>query len=179
MLHVFCSSEHSVDVTRVWWEKKLSKHLLKFNVNGKDQALVVNSHERLLDVLRDRLGLKGTKEGCSTGDCGICAVLVDGKLVNSCLMLAIQARNKKIMTIEGLGTQQNLHPLQRAFVKWNACQCGFCTPAMILASKNLLDQNPSPTDDEIKNAISGILCRCTGYLKIVEAVKTAAVEMRK
>jgi aerobic-type carbon monoxide dehydrogenase small subunit (CoxS/CutS family) len=157
----------------------LSKHLLKFNVNGKDQALVVDSHERLLDVLRDRLGLKGTKEGCSTGDCGICVVLMDGKLVNSCLMLAIQARNKKIMTIEGLGTQQNLHPLQRAFVKWNACQCGFCTPAMILASKNLLDQNTSPTDEEIKNAISGILCRCTGYMKIVEAVKTAAVEMRK
>jgi carbon-monoxide dehydrogenase small subunit len=157
----------------------LSKHLLKFNVNGKDHALVVDSHERLLDVLRDRLGLKGAKEGCSTGDCGICAVLMNGKLVNSCLVLAIQARNKKITTIEALGTAEKPHPLQRAFVKWNACQCGFCIPAMILASKNLLDQNPSPTDAEIKSAISGILCRCTGYQKIVDAVRTAASEMRE
>ena len=157
----------------------MSKHLLKFNVNGKDHALVVESHERLLDVLRNRLGLKGTKEGCSTGDCGICAVLMDGKLVNSCLVLAIQARNKKIQTIESVGTPNNLHPVQRAFMKWNASQCGFCIPAMILAAKNLIDQNPSPTDAEIKEATSGILCRCTGYLKIVEAVKTAASEMKK
>jgi len=156
----------------------LSKHLLKFNVNGKDHALFVESHERLLDVLRDRLGLKGTKEGCSTGDCGICAVLMDGKLVNSCLTFAVQARNKKITTIEGLGTAESLHPLQRAFIKWNTCQCGFCIPAMLLASKNLLDHNPSPTDEEIENAISGILCRCTGYLKIIDAVKTAAAELR-
>jgi carbon-monoxide dehydrogenase small subunit len=152
---------------------------LKFNVNGKDHALVVESHERLLDVLRDKLGLKGTKEGCSTGDCGICAVLIDGKLVNSCLVLAIQARNKRIQTIESVGTPNNLHPVQRGFMKWNASQCGFCIPAMILAAKNLLDHNPSPTDAEIKEATSGILCRCTGYLKIVEAVKTAASEMKK
>ena len=157
----------------------MSKHLLKFNVNGKDHALVVESHERLLDVLRDRLGLKGTKEGCSTGDCGICGVIMDGKLVNSCLVLAIQARNKKITTIEAIGTAENLHPLQREFIKFNAAQCGFCTPAMILASKNLLDHNPSPTDEEIKEAIRGILCRCTGYQSIVKAVKAAAVEMRK
>lgn len=157
----------------------MSKHLLKFTVNGKDHALVVESHERLLDVLRDRLGLKGTKEGCSTGDCGICAVLMDGKLVNSCLIFAVQARNKKIVTIEGIGTETNLHPLQKAFIKWNASQCGYCIPAMILASKDLLDKNPTPTEDEIKKATSGILCRCTGYLKIVEAVKTAAQEMKK
>jgi len=157
----------------------LSKHLLKFNVNGKDHALVVESHERLLDVLRDRLGLKGTKEGCSTGDCGICAVIMDGKLVNSCLVLAIQARNKKITTIEAIGTVENLHPLQREFIKFNAAQCGFCTPAMILASKNLLDHNPSPTDEEIKEAIRGTLCRCTGYQSIVKAVKAAALEMKK
>lgn len=157
----------------------MAKHLLKFSVNGKDHALVVESHERLLDVLRDRLGLKGTKEGCSTGDCGICAVLMDGKLVNSCLIFAIQARNKKIQTVEALGTADNLHPVQRAFMKWNASQCGFCIPAMLLAAKDLLDHNPSPTDDEIREATSGILCRCTGYLKIVEAVKTAASEMRK
>ena len=157
----------------------MSKHLLKFTVNGKDHALIVESHERLLDVLRDRLGLKGTKEGCSTGDCGICAVIMDGKLVNSCLVLAIQARNKKITTIEAIGTAKNLHPLQREFIKFNAAQCGFCTPAMILASKNLLDHNPSPTDEEIKEAIRGILCRCTGYQSIVKAVKAAALEMKK
>ncbi len=157
----------------------MSKHLLKFNVNGKDHALVVESHERLLDVLRDRLGLKGTKEGCSTGDCGICGVIMDGKLVNSCLVLAIQARNKKITTIEAIGTAENLHPLQRQFIKFNAAQCGFCTPAMILASKNLLDHNTSPTDEEIKEAIRGTLCRCTGYQSIVKAVKAAALEMKK
>ena len=156
----------------------MAKHLLKFTVNDKDHALAVESHERLLDVLRDRLGLKGTKEGCSTGDCGICAVLMDGRLVNSCLVLAIQARNKKILTIEGIGTADNLHPIQRAFIKWNASQCGFCIPAMILAAKDLLDKNPSPNEDQIKQAISGILCRCTGYVKIVEAVKTAAQEMK-
>jgi len=157
----------------------VSKHLLKFNVNGKDYALVVQSHERLLDVLRDRLGLKGTKEGCGTGDCGICGVLMDGKLVNSCLIFAIQARNKKITTIEGVGTAENLHPIQRALMKWNAAQCGYCIPAVILATKNLLDRNPNPTDDDIKQATSGILCRCTGYLKIFDAVKTAAAEMRE
>ena len=170
---------HSIDALKSWLEKDLAKHLLKFNVNGKDHGLLVESHERLLDVLRDRLGLKGTKEGCSTGDCGICAVLLDGKLVNSCLILAIQARNRKILTVEALGTAENLHPIQRAFMKWNASQCGFCIPAMLLAAKNLLDQNPSPTDYEIREATSGILCRCTGYLKIFEAVKTAASEMRK
>ena len=157
----------------------MSKHLLKFNVNGKDHALIVESHERLLDVLRDRLGLKGAKEGCSTGDCGICAVIMDGKLVNSCLVLAIQARNKKITTIEAIGTAENPHPLQRQFIKFNAAQCGFCIPAMILASKVLLDNNPSPTDEEIKEAIRGTLCRCTGYQSIVRAVRAAALEMKK
>jgi len=157
----------------------LSKHLLKFNVNGKEHAMMVESHERLLDVLRNRLGLKGTKEGCSTGDCGICAVLMNGRLVNSCLILAIQARNKRITTIEGIGTEEKLHPIQRAFMKWNASQCGFCIPAMILAAKDLVDRNPEPTEDEIRKATSGILCRCTGYIKIVEAVKTAAQEMKK
>ena len=156
----------------------MSKHLLKFTVNGKQHALVVESHERLLDVLRDRLGLKGTKEGCSTGDCGICAVIMDGKLVNSCLVLAIQARNKQITTIEAIGTVENPHPLQREFIKWNATQCGFCIPAMILASKNLLDHNPSPSDREIKEAIRGTLCRCTGYHSIIRAVKAAAQEMK-
>ena len=156
----------------------MSKHLLKFTVNGKKHALVIQSHERLLDVLRDRLGLKGTKEGCSTGDCGICAVLMDGKLVNSCLIFAIQARNKEIVTIEGVGTAEKLHPIQRAFMKWNASQCGYCIPAMILASKELLERNPNPTMEDIKKATSGIICRCTGYVKIFEAINSAAAEMR-
>ena len=156
----------------------MSKHVLTFTVNGKRHTLVVQSHERLLDILRDRLGLKGTKEGCSTGDCGTCAVLMDGKLVNACLIFAIQARNKQIVTIEGIGTPDNPHPIQRAFMKWNAAQCGYCIPAMILASMELLDRNPNPTQEDIKRATSGIICRCTGYLKIFEAVKTAAAEMK-
>ena len=156
----------------------MAKHLLKFTVNGKDHALIVDSHERLLDVLRDRLGLRGTKEGCSTGDCGICAVIMNGRLVNSCLTFAIQARNKELTTIEAIGTEKNLHPLQEAFMKWNACQCGFCIPAMILTTKLLLDHSPNPSEQEIKASISGILCRCTGYYKIIQAVKSAAVEIR-
>lgn len=156
----------------------MGKHLLKFTVNGNDHALIVDSHERLLDVLRDRLGLKGTKEGCSTGDCGICAVIMNNCLVNSCLIFAIQARNKQLTTIEAIGSEKNLHPLQDAFTKWNACQCGFCIPAMILTTKLLLDQTPNPSEQEIKASISGILCRCTGYYKIIQAVKSAAVEIR-
>ena len=156
----------------------MAKHLLKFTVNGKDHALIVDSHERLLDVLRDRLGLKGTKEGCSTGDCGICAVIMNDRLVNSCLTFAIQARNKQLTTVEAIGTEKNLHPLQDAFMKWNACQCGFCIPAMILTTKLLLDHNSNPSEQEIKASISGILCRCTGYYKIIQAVKSAAVEIR-
>ena len=147
-------------------------------INGDECEFLCEPQQTLLDVLRNELGLTGTKQGCSTGDCGICGVIMDGRLVNSCLILAIQARNKKIETIEGIGSAEKLHPVQRAFVNWNASQCGFCIPAMILASKNLLAKNPNPTEDEIKKAMSGILCRCTGYVKIFEAVKTAAQEMR-
>jgi len=155
----------------------LAKHFVKFNVNGKDQAVIVESTERLIDVLRDRLNLKGTKEGCGTGDCGACTVIMDGQLVNSCLVLAVQARDKKIITIEGVGTRENLHPVQKALMKYNAAQCGFCTPAMVLAGKNLLDHNPAPSKEQIREAISGILCRCTGYYKIVDAIHGAATEM--
>jgi carbon-monoxide dehydrogenase small subunit len=155
----------------------LTKHFLRFTVNSKGHALIVESHERLLDVIRNKLKLMGTKEGCSTGDCVICAVLVDDHLVNSCLTLAVQARNREITTIEAIGTADNPHPLQRAFIKWNASQCGFCIPAMILAAKNLLDSNLSTTDQDIRAATSGTLCRCTGYYKIIQAVKTAATEM--
>jgi len=157
----------------------LARHLVKVNVNGKDHALVVESTERLLDVLRDRLNLKGVKEGCGTGDCGTCAVIMDDRLVNSCLMLAVQARDKRILTIEGVGTRERLHPVQKALMKYNAAQCGFCIPAMVLAGKNLLDHNPAPSRDEIKQAISGVLCRCTGYYKLIEAIQEAAKEIRE
>jgi aerobic-type carbon monoxide dehydrogenase small subunit (CoxS/CutS family) len=155
----------------------MAKHLVKFNVNDKDYVLVVESTERLLDVLRDRLDLKGVKEGCGTGDCGTCTVIMDGRLVNSCLVLAVQARDKKITTIEGVGTRQRLHPVQKALMKYNAAQCGFCTPAMVLAGKNLLDHNKNPSKEEIKEAISGVLCRCTGYYKIIDAIHDATREI--
>mgnify|MGYP001046540119 FL=1 len=152
----------------------MAKHLVKLNVNGKDHALTVESTERLLDVLRERLNLKGVKEGCGTGDCGVCTVIIDGRLVNSCLVPAVQARNKRIVTIEGVGTREKLHPVQKALMKYNAAQCGFCIPAVVLAGKNLLDHNPAPSRQEIKEAISGVLCRCTGYYKLIEAIKEAA-----
>lgn len=155
----------------------MAKHTIRLNVNGKDHALIVDSTERLLDVLRDRLNLKGVKEGCGTGDCGACTVIMDGRLVNSCLVLAVQARDKRITTIEGVGTREKLHPVQKAIMKYNAAQCGFCIPAMVLAGKNLLDHNPTPSREEIKEAISGVLCRCTGYYKLVTSIQEAAGEM--
>lgn len=157
----------------------MAEHLVKLNVNGKDHALVVQSAERLIDVLRDRLNLKGVKEGCGTGDCGACTVIMDGRLVNSCLVLAVQARDKKIITIEGVGTRERLHPVQKAIMKYNAVQCGFCIPAVVLAGKNLLDHTPNPSREDIKEAISGILCRCTGYYKLIEAIQEAAKETRE
>jgi len=157
----------------------LAKHLVKLNVNAKDHMVVVESTERLLDVLRDRLNLKSVKEGCGTGDCGTCAVIMDGRLVNSCLMLAVQARDKRILTIEGVGTPERLHPVQKALMKYNAAQCGFCIPAIVLAGKNLLDHNPAPSRDDVKQAISGVLCRCTGYYKLIEAIQEAAKEIRE
>lgn len=156
----------------------MSRHLVVLNVNGKRRRLRVESHERLLDVLRDRLGLMSVKEGCGTGDCGACVVILNGRIVNSCLMLAVQARNAKIQTLEGLGTEKKLHPLQKAFIRHSAAQCGYCTPAMILTAKNLLERNQKPSREQIRNAISGSLCRCTGYVKIVDAIQEAAAEMR-
>jgi len=156
----------------------MSRHLVVINVNGKRCRLRVESRERLLDVLRERLGLTSVKEGCGTGDCGACVVILNGRIVNSCLMLAVQARGAKIETLEGLGTDKKLHPLQKAFVRHSAAQCGYCTPAMILTAKNLLEKNSKPSREEIRNAISGSLCRCTGYVKIVDAIQDAATEMR-
>ncbi len=147
---------------------------LTFHVNGHAYQIAAHPSERLLDVLRDRLGLTGTKEGCGTGQCGACTVLVDGRAVNSCLLLAADAAGKEITTIEGLAPPGKLHPLQQAFLDHGAVQCGFCTPGMILSAKALLDENPAPSEEEIKRGLAGNLCRCTGYRKIFEAVSSYA-----
>ncbi len=149
------------------------KQLININVNGTDYEAAVNPGTTLLDLLREDLGLTGTKKGCELGDCGACTVIMNGKAVNSCLVLALEADGSKILTIEGLSQNGELHPIQRAFVEMGAIQCGYCTPGMILRTKALLDENPNPTYDEIKNGLSGNLCRCTGYTKIFEAVETA------
>ena len=139
-------------------------------VNGERQQVEVDPWMTLLEVLRDTLHLTGTKEGCGSGDCGTCIVLVDGSPVNSCLMLAVDAQGHQVTTIEGLAQGDELHPLQKSFIEKGAFQCGFCTPAMILSAKALLDKNPQPRTEEIKQALSGVLCRCGSYPKVIEAV---------
>lgn len=151
---------------------------INLEVNGVSHRMEVNSSALLLDVLREGLGLKGTKRGCDQGQCGACTVLLDGRPVLSCILLAVQADGKKITTIEGLAPEGKLHPLQEAFVQEGAVQCGFCTAGMILSAKALLDKNVSPSEEEIRSAISGNLCRCTGYVKIVAAVQKAAQAIR-
>ncbi|KUO75214.1 MAG: (2Fe-2S)-binding protein [Desulfosporosinus sp. BRH_c37] len=145
-------------------------------VNGDKKELFVPSHKMLLDVIREDLHLTGTNKGCDSGDCGACIVILDGKSVNSCLVLAVDADGKELLTIEGLGNQEGLHPLQQAFMEKGAVQCGFCTSGMIMASKALLDNNPLPTEEEVRTALTGNLCRCTGYISIVEAVLSVPVE---
>jgi carbon-monoxide dehydrogenase small subunit len=144
------------------------------HINGQDYALEVEPDELLVDVLRDRLWLTGTKKGCGTGDCGACTVIMDGRPVTSCLVLAVAAEGRSIETIEGLADGEELHPLQQSFIDHGAVQCGYCTPGLLMMAKYLLEQNPSPTDAEIRAAIAGNLCRCTGYTKIVEAIQEAA-----
>ncbi|SPF35818.1 Glyceraldehyde dehydrogenase small chain [Syntrophobacter sp. SbD1] len=148
------------------------KKVIRLTINDKDYEVAVDPNQTLVDLLRYDLGLTGTKKGCGMGDCGSCTVIMDGRPVNSCLVLAMQANGRTITTIEGLETHEGLHPVQKAFVEKGAIQCGFCSPGMILSSKNLLDKNPKPTEEEIRTAISGNLCRCTGYQKIVDAVKS-------
>jgi carbon-monoxide dehydrogenase small subunit len=152
------------------------KQVICLTVNGETYEVLVKPSETLLDVLRDTLGLTGTKEGCDTGKCGACTVLIDGQAVHSCLTLAVSSRDKDITTIEGLADGNELHPLQQAFIEYGAIQCGFCTPGMILTAKAFLDENPSPTEDEVKEAIGSNICRCTGYSSIVEAIQAAAVD---
>lgn len=148
-------------------------------VNGETIGVSVTPSAMLLDVLRYELGLTGTKEACGKGECGACTVLLEGKAVSSCITPAMKAMNKEVLTIEGLGSPGKLHPLQEAFIERGAVQCGFCTPGMILSAKALMDSNPTPTEEEIRIGLSGNLCRCTGYVKIVEAVLSVAEKMRK
>jgi carbon-monoxide dehydrogenase small subunit len=159
---------------------ELAKELeIKVNVNGREFREQIESRTLLVDFLRDKLGFTGTHIGCDTGHCGACTVMLNGVTVKSCLLLAAQANNSEIKTIEGVAVDGRLHPLQNAFLEQQALQCGYCTPGMILSSLFLLERNPNPTDQEIKRGIDGNLCRCTGYLNIVKAVKTAAAQMRR
>ncbi len=157
----------------------LGRFLIRLDVNGGIREVTIQPHWTLLYVLREELGLNGPKCSCDVGDCGACTVLIDGKAVPSCLVLAAQAEDKKIITIEGLSDGKKLHPLQEAFAKHGAIQCGFCTPGMILSAKALLDENPHPTEDEVRNAIAGNLCRCTGYAKIVAAILDVAPAQKR
>ncbi len=148
---------------------------LVFKLNGSEVRLEgVPGEESLLSLLRERLGLLGTKEGCGVGECGACSVLLDGRVVNACLTAAWQAAGREVTTIEGLAPEGELHPLQQAFMEAGAVQCGFCTPGMILAAKDLLDRNPNPDEEAVKTALAGNLCRCTGYHDIIRAVRRAA-----
>lgn len=155
------------------------KKLITLFVNKKAYEIAVAPNRTLTQVLREDLDLIGTKEGCGLGDCGACTVILDGRPVNSCLILAVQADGSQITTIEGIADGKTLHPVQQAFVEHGAIQCGFCTPGMVLSAKSLLDNNPEPSEHEIREALSGNLCRCTGYQKIVEAVKSASETMKR
>lgn len=154
------------------------KRTISLRVNGQEHTLEVPTQRLLIDCLRYDLGLTGTKEGCSVGVCGACTVLMDGKIISSCLVLAAVADGKDIVTIEGLAQEEHLHPIQQAFIDYGGFQCGICTPGMIMAAKALLDENPDPTEDEIKDWMLGNLCRCTGYYKIIESIQGAATQLQ-
>ena len=154
------------------------KHHVAFSVNGDPVETLCETEQTLLDVLRDELQLTGTKEGCATGDCGACSVLVDGRLVCSCLVLGTEMKGQNVETIEGMADGDDLHPLQQKFLEHAALQCGVCTPGFLVAAKNLLDRNPNPTETEVRYWLAGNLCRCTGYDKIIRAVMDTAAEMR-
>jgi aerobic carbon-monoxide dehydrogenase small subunit len=151
---------------------------VSFILNGRLQELEVEPHELLLDVVRERLGLTGAKRSCDVQVCGACTLLVDGRPISACSTLAFEVRGRSVLTIEGLAEDGKLHPLQEAFIEYGGFQCGFCTPGMILAAKALLDENPKPTEDELKHFMHGNICRCTGYKKIIESIMAAAKRMR-
>jgi aerobic-type carbon monoxide dehydrogenase small subunit (CoxS/CutS family) len=154
------------------------KHAIQITVNGQPNEIEVDPWRTLLEILRDQLNLTGTKQSCAEGHCGACTVLVDGEAVNACLMLALEANGCDILTIEGLAEGGKLTPIQEAFVNYGAVQCGFCTPGMIMATKIFLEDNQDPSDEEIKKALAGHLCRCTGYVQIIDAVRAAAEKER-
>ena len=153
--------------------------LINLKINGESYQLNVKPNILLLDLIREEIGLTGTKRGCGTGECGACTVLLEGRPVNSCLILAVEANEKNVTTIEGLAKDSQLHPLQEAFIEEGAVQCGFCTPGMLLSAKALLDVNSNPKEEEIKKAIAGNLCRCTGYTKIIKAIISAVEKMKR
>ena len=155
------------------------KKTVSLMVNGTSYALDVDAKDLLLDVIREKLGLTGTKRGCENGECGACTILIEGEPVNSCLILAVSVEGKQILTIEGLSDGRALHPLQQAFIENAAVQCGFCAPGMLLSAKALLDGNPNPSEHQIREAIAGNLCRCSGYVKIVKAVQQAAAVLQR
>ncbi len=157
----------------------MSKQAINAVINGEPMTFLSGPTQRLLDVLRDEIGLTGTKEGCGSGDCGACSVRVDGRLVCSCLVLAPEVEGRTVETVEGMAIKGVLHPVQQQFLEHAALQCGFCTPGLMVSAKDLLERNPDPTETEIRFALAGNLCRCTGYDKIIRAVQAAAVQMRK
>lgn len=157
----------------------LEKRILRMRINGAEHEIPIKPWATLLEVLRDDLGLTGTKEGCGVGECGACTVLMDGSTVNACLVLALEADGHEITTIEGLAHEANLHPIQQAFVECGGMQCGFCTPGMILSAKALLDRNENPSNEEIRKALEGNFCRCTGYTKIILSIREAALRMMR
>jgi carbon-monoxide dehydrogenase small subunit len=157
-----------------WSMEKMTTQTLTMTLNGEEVKVQVKPSALLVEVLRDQLELTGTKVACGEGECGACTVLLDGKPVNSCLVPALKAQGREVLTVEGLAPLGELHPLQKAFVEHGAVQCGYCTPGMLMSAKALLDHNPNPTEDEVRLAISGNLCRCTGYAKIVEAILDAS-----
>ena len=159
--------------------KPIKTYPLEININGDWKRAEVASEEILLHFLREKLGHTEVKEGCGKGDCGACAVLLNGKVVNACLTLALQTHRQKVVTLKGIGTKENPHPLQEGFVKHGAIQCGFCTSGMIITVKALLDKNPRPSREEIREAISGNLCRCTGYKKIIDAIEEASRKLNR
>ena len=157
----------------------MDKHQVSATVNGDIVEFLCETQQTLLEVLRDELRLTGTKEGCGTGDCGACSVMLDGRLVCSCLVLGVEAQGRSIQTVEGMAGANDLHPLQKKFLEHAALQCGICTPGMLISARALLERNPDPTEEEVRYGLAGNLCRCTGYQKIVEAVLDAAAEMRR
>ncbi|KKM10820.1 hypothetical protein SY88_12140 [Clostridiales bacterium PH28_bin88] len=160
-----------------WLGVSVLANKLRFYLNEKPVEVEVDAKDLLVDVIRGKFGFTGTKKGCSTGDCGVCTVLLDGEPVRSCIMLACMVEGKRVTTIEGIGDESNIHPIQQAFIEEGGIQCGYCTPGMILTTKALLDKKKDPSDEEIKTALSGNFCRCAGYSKIIKAVKTAGKNM--